>query len=348
MIEHYTFNHNFELNLESGKSLAGFQLRYSTMGSLNENKDNVVWVIHALTGSSDFLAWWQGLFGEGKIYDPQKYFIICVNTLGGCYGSTGPLSINPATKRPYYHSFPQLSIRDIVASFELLRQSLSIKKIHTVIGGSMGGQEALEWCISKPEVFQHLVQIASNAKHSAWGIAFNESQRAAIAQDITWQLHTDDAGREGMKVARSIALLSYRHYSTYQSTQSEVDDEVCDNYKAARYQKYQGEKLAQRFNAYTYWILSKAMDSHNIGRGRGGVEKAIQQLQAKCLFVGINSDILFPVSEQQYLAGLLNDSHLKILESNYGHDGFLIEYAQLTKTLQEFYQSVSLVEQSVQ
>lgn len=341
MIEHHTFNYDSELTLESGKSLSGFQLRYSTLGSLNEKKDNVIWVIHALTGSSDFIAWWPGLFGAGKIYDPQKFFIICVNTLGGCYGSTGPLSNNPATQRPYYHSFPQLTIRDVVSSFDILRQHLQIKNVHTVIGGSMGGQEALEWCVSQPEVFKHLVQIASNAKHSPWGIAFNESQRNAIAQDITWQLQTDDAGRNGMKVARSIALLSYRNYKTYHLTQTEEDDDVYDNFKASGYQKYQGEKLAQRFNAFTYWILSKAMDSHNIGRKRGGIAKALQQIKARCLFVGINTDILFPIEEQKYLADAIRGSQLTILDSNFGHDGFLIEYTKLTKALQDFYHVIS-------
>ncbi len=340
-IEHHNFIYDSEFLLESGKKLPGFQLMYSTLGTLNKDKDNVVWVIHALTGSSDFLAWWPGLFGEDKIYNPKKYFIICVNTLGGCYGSTGPLSINPATQRPFYHSFPQLTIRDIVASFDLLRSHLNIYKVHTVIGGSMGGQEAVEWCVSQPDVFQHLIQIASNAKHSAWGIAFNESQRAAISQDITWQLQTDDAGRNGMKVARSIALLSYRSYNTYLISQKENDDEVVDHFKAAGYQKYQGEKLAQRFNAYTYWILSKAMDSHNIGRKRGGISLALQMIKAKCLFVGIDSDILFPLEEQRFLANSVSGSHLTILNSNYGHDGFLIEYKQLTEALQKFYHQVS-------
>lgn len=342
MIEHHTFEYKNKFELESGKDLPGFQLRYSTLGNLNEKKDNVVWVCHALTGNSDVLAWWSGLFGPGRLYDPEKYFIICANTLGGCYGSTGPLSDNPLTKRPYYHSFPLLTIRDIVNSFELLRQFLNINSIHTVIGGSMGGQEALEWALTKPDAVKHLVQIASNAKHSPWGIAFNESQRAAIAQDITWQLNTDQAGLNGMKVARSIALLSYRNYRTYELTQAEINNEVFDQFKASAYQKYQGEKLAQRFNAYTYWILSKAMDSHNIGRRRGELENVLKSLKAKCLFVGITSDILFPVEEQKFLAQNVKGSVFSSLDSNYGHDGFLIEYEKLTTVIKSFYEKVSV------
>lgn len=341
MIKHHTYTFNNDFELESGKVLSGFQLSYSTFGELNEKKDNIIWVCHALTGSSDFLVWWDGLFGKGRIYDPEKHFIICANTLGGCYGSTGPLSINPSTNKPYYHSFPSLTIKDIVRAFDLLRLQLDFSKIHTVIGGSMGGQQALEWTIQAPEVFQHLVQIASNAKHSPWGIAFNESQRAAIAQDITWQLSIDNAGLDGMKVARSIALLSYRNYKTYELTQSEVSDDKTDNFKASSYQQYQGEKLSQRFNAFTYWSLSKAMDSHNIGRNRGGIPAALQKIKAKCLFIGISTDILFPVEEQKLLAKHVKGSTMNVLESKYGHDGFLIEYEQLSNCIYSFYQQVS-------
>jgi len=341
MIKHSTYTFAGDFELESGKSIPGFQLSYSTFGELNENNDNIIWVCHALTGSSDFLVWWDGLFGKGRIYDPEKYFIICANTLGGCYGSTGPLSTNPATQKPFYHSFPSLTIRDIVKAFDYLRQHLGFSRIHTVIGGSMGGQQALEWAIQSPEVFQHLIQIASNAKHSPWGIAFNETQRAAISQDITWQLSIDQAGLNGMKVARSIALLSYRNYQTYELTQSEDSDEKVDHFKASSYQNYQGEKLSQRFNAYTYWILSKAMDSHNVGRNRGGISPALNLIKSKCLFIGISTDVLFPIEEQALLAKQVKGSTFNVLESKFGHDGFLIEYEQLSNSIYAFYKEVS-------
>ena len=338
MPEHHIYHHQKELVLESGATLPGFQLAYTTYGTLTPQRDNVVWVCHALTGSSDFTDWWGGLFGEGKLYDPREWFVVCANTLGGCYGSTGPLSVNPATLQPYYNTFPQLTNRDIVKAFDLLRQELELGKVHTLIGGSLGGQQALEWALQQPVVFERLIHVASNARHSPWGIAFNESQRMAIRQDPSWGSSSVEAGREGLKTARAIAMLSYRHYNTYTGTQQEPGHSITDNYRAASYQVYQGEKLANRFNAYTYWLLSKAMDSHNVGRDRGDVERALAQLKARSLFVGVDTDLLFPVEEQQYLHAQVKKSAFHLIRSNYGHDGFLVEVDQLTRAIQQFYQ----------
>ncbi len=333
-----TFDYNKDFRLESGAKLPGFQLGYTTYGTLNTARDNVVWVCHALTGSSDFTDWWCGLFGEGKLYNPADWFVICANTLGGCYGSTGPLSVNPATNAPYFHSFPQLTNRDIVNAFDLLRLDLGFSRIHTLVGGSLGGQQALEWAILKPSVFQHLVHVASNARHSAWGIAFNETQRMAIRQDPSWETDTETAGMEGLRTARAIAMLSYRHYTSYEATQQEPGNSITDNFRASTYQVYQGEKLAKRFNAYTYWLLSKAMDSHHIGRDHGGIIKAVGHLKARCLFVGVDTDVLFPIEEQQFLHRNVPGSSLAILQSIYGHDGFLIEVDQLANAISSFYQ----------
>jgi len=332
------FHYTETFELESGKTLPGFQLSYSTFGKLNEAKDNVIWVCHALTANSNFLDWWEGLFGKGRLYDPEKYFIICANMLGSCYGSTGPLSINPDTKKPFYHSFPQLTNRDMVRAFDLLRQSLQIEQIHTLIGGSLGGQHALEWSIMEADRIKHLIQICSNAQHSPWGIAFNESQRMAIEQDPSWGKNEDTAGLQGLATARAIALLSYRHYNTYQNTQQEKGNEKLDNYRASSYQRYQGEKLVRRFNAYSYWILSKAMDSHHVGRGRGSVKEALAKVKAHALFVGVSTDVLFPLSEQQYLAEQIPQAHLAVIESDYGHDGFLIEIPSLSENITQFYE----------
>jgi homoserine O-acetyltransferase/O-succinyltransferase len=337
MLSHQVFEYSFDFRLESGKHLPGFQLFYTTYGKLSDNRDNVVWVCHALTGSSDFTEWWGGLFGPGKMYDSRKYFIICVNTLGGCYGSTGPFSVNSLTGKPFFHSFPELTNRDIVSSYELLRKHLGFSQIHTIIGGSLGGQQALEWAIEQPGVFQHLVVIASNARHSPWGIAFNESQRMAISQDPSWKEDKEDAGLNGMKVARSIALLSYRNYQTYQATQLDEDLEKTNNYRASSYQVYQGEKLAKRFNAFTYWLLSKAMDSHNVGRKRGGLVNALDKIKAKTLVVGITSDVLFPVNEQKFIANQVKGAKYVEIDSIYGHDGFLVEIDKLVDALNEFY-----------
>jgi homoserine O-acetyltransferase/O-succinyltransferase len=336
------FHYKQPLKLESGKSLEGFQLCYSSWGRLNKQRDNVIWVCHALTANSNVDEWWSGLFGKGKFFDPEKNFIICANVLGGCYGSTGPLSINPATNKPYYHSFPVLTNRDIVKAFDLLREHLQIPKIQTIIGGSLGGQHVLEWNILRPGLFENQILIATNAKHSAWGIAFNESQRLAIAADSTWKEEHDLAGSDGLKAARSIALLSYRNYQTYHEKQSEDTENKFDNFKAASYQQYQGDKLVKRFNAFTYWIFSKAMDSHNIGRGRGSCEKVLKEINTRTLVIGIKSDVLFPIQEQAYIHSHLPDSNFREIDSIYGHDGFLIETDDLNKIFKEHFQTQTI------
>ncbi|WP_299758238.1 homoserine O-acetyltransferase [uncultured Pontibacter sp.] len=343
MPEQHIFHHQQEFRLESGATLPGFQLAYTTYGTLNPQRSNVVWVCHALTGSSDFTDWWCDLFGEGKLYDPREWFVVCANTLGGCYGSTGPLSVNPKTLQPYFHTFPQLTNRDIVRAFDLLRQELDLELVHTLLGSSLGGQQALEWVLQAPNLFERLVHVASNARHSPWGIAFNESQRMAIRQDQSWATNTAEAGREGMKTARAIAMLSYRHYHTYNEAQQEPGHSITDNYRASSYQVYQGDKLAQRFNAYTYWLLSKAMDSHNVGRDRGGVERALAQVKARSLFVGVDTDLLFPVEEQHFLHAQVPQASFHLIQSNYGHDGFLVEVDQLTNAIRQFYQQEKIV-----
>jgi len=334
-VQYYTHSNSFEL--ENGSVLPSFQLAYQTWGKLNADRSNVIWVCHALTANSDVFDWWPGLVGEGCLFNPEEHFIVCANVLGSCYGSTGPLSINPETKAPYYHDFPDVTIRDMVRALDLLREHLGIQQIHTLIGGSVGGQQILEWAIWKPDLIQHLIPVATNAFHSAWGIAFNESQRLAIQADTTWQEKRDDAGKIGLKAARSIAMLSYRNYQTYQLTQSELNTNKIDQFLAASYQEYQGQKLVNRFNAFSYMILSKTMDSHQVGRGRGTVEEALQHIKAKTLVIGVTSDILFPLREQIYLAENIEEAQFATINSTYGHDGFLIETDQISQKIKSFF-----------
>lgn len=334
----HTFHYHQPFELESGKTLPGFQLRYTTLGRLNASRSNIVWVCHALTGSSDVTSWWSTLFTEDSPFNPNDHFIICANMPGGCYGSTGPLSINLETGKPYFHSFPALTNRDVVKAFDLLREHLGFEKVNTLIGASLGGQQLLEWAVSKPEVFGHIIAIATNAFHSPWGIAFNEAQRLAIEADPTWKENDERAGLNGMKAARAIGMLSYRHYTGFAQSQSERSTEVTEDFRAATYQRYQGEKLAKRFNAYTYWLLSKMMDSHNLGRGKESVEEALRSIRAKALVISIDTDILFPPEEQQFLAKHIPDATLKTLSSAYGHDGFLVEFETFKKIIKEFYQ----------
>jgi homoserine O-acetyltransferase/O-succinyltransferase len=333
----HTYHHARLFSLEGGEQLAGFQLKYTTLGRLNHEKSNIVWVCHALTGSSDFTDWWGDLFREGSAFDPRDYFIICVNMLGGCYGSTGPLSVNQETGKPFFHSFPGLTNRDTVRAFDILRQELKIDSVHTLIGGSLGGQQVLEWAIIQPGVFQNIIPIACNAFHSPWGIAFNEAQRMAIQADVTWKENAVNAGSEGLKAARAIGMISYRYYETFNQTQAEKGDEKLDDFRASSYQRYQGEKLVNRFNAYTYWTLSKMMDSHNVGRDRGGLKAALAGIRAKALVIGIDTDILFPVKEQKFLVEHIDRAEYREITSLYGHDGFLVEFDQLDAMLKEFY-----------
>lgn len=319
--------------LESGESLEGFKIAYQTLGKLNKQQSNVIWVCHALTANAHADDWWEGLIGEGKVFDPRYHFIVCANMLGSCYGSTDALSVNPSTRQPYYHQFPLLTNRDIVQAMDLLREHLGIAGIKLCIGGSMGGQQAMEWAIIQPGLIENLVLLATNARHSAWGIAFNESQRMAIQADTTWPQNTPVAGLEGLKVARSIALLSYRNYSTYAATQLEEEEDKLEHFRATSYQQYQGQKLQKRFNAFAYWTLSKAMDNHHVGRGRGGVKAALGQIKSRTLVIGVDTDVLFPVSEQRFLADNIPNACYYEIQSLYGHDGFLIETKKITEII---------------
>ncbi len=330
------YQYNKQFKLENGKKLRKLQIAYNTYGKLNAAKDNVIWVCHALTANADVFDWWEGLFGENALFNPNEHFIVCANILGSHYGSSSPLHTNPVTGLPYYLSFPQFSIRDMVAAHQLLATHLGISHIKVLIGGSLGGQQALEWSITAPEKIENLILIATNAVHSPWGIAFNESQRLAITTDRTFYASQPDGGNKGLKTARSIALLSYRTYSAYGQTQVESVNDKTDQYRASSYQNYQGEKLIRRFNAYSYYYLTKAMDSHNVGRNRKSIADALKLVKANTLVIGIENDLLFPPTEQKYLADHIDGAEFVALHSDYGHDGFLIETDALTNIIGNF------------
>lgn len=332
MVKNHLFKFEAPFHLESGEWLPELELAYTTYGELNADKSNVVWVCHAFTGNANPSDWWSGLIGEKRLFNPKHYFVICVNVLGSHYGSTNALSVNPLSGQQYFHDFPFVSIRDVVNSLILLRKNLEIDSIAYLLGGSLGGQQALEWSVLEPEVIQKQILFSTNALHSPWGIAFNESQRMAISNDPTWESSTPDAGMEGMKVARAIALLSYRNYETYNRTQSRDAGQV-DFFRANTYQNYQGEKLLKRFNAYSYWTLSKMFDSHDVGRGRGSIQKALEHVLAKTLVIGITSDILFPPIEQEKIAQFIPNAKYVEIDSTYGHDGFLIEFEAMTNAI---------------
>ncbi|QSE98546.1 homoserine O-acetyltransferase family protein [Fulvivirga lutea] len=326
------FNFDQEFGLESGSSLPELKIAYTTHGKLNAAKNNVVWVFHALTANADPTEWWPDIVGKNKVINTDEHFIVCANILGSCYGTTGPDSIEPVSGEKYGLDFPLITIKDIVRAHELLRQHLGIIKIKLGIGGSMGGHQLLEWAIDSPSLFENIYLIATNAHHSAWGIAFNSAQRLALEADPTLAYKYEGAGEKGLKAARAIAMLSYRNQNTYRKTQSDFEDKI-DGFKADSYQAYQGEKLVRRFSPQAYWTLSKAMDSHNVGRGRKSVRNALTKVKANTIVAGIKSDILFPFAEQRFIAKNIKNARFELIDSLYGHDGFLIESEKIKNHL---------------
>ena len=322
---------------ETGSVLPELEIAYNTYGTLNSKGDNVIWICHALTANSDVEAWWPGMVGEGLLFDPQRYFIVCANVLGSCYGTTGPASLNPQTGKPWLRNFPLITVRDLINVHEILRNYLGIKRIHTIIGASIGGYQALEYSIMFPDLIDRLIVLASGARQTPWALAFSESMRLAMDADQTFLNGNPEGGKKGLKAARSIALISYRTVAAYNQTQKEDDDEKLTSFKAASYQAYQGDKLVRRFNPYSYWCLTNLSDTHNIGRNRGGVLNALRRIKAEVLCVGIKSDILFPTEEQKLIASNAERGDYVEIDSFYGHDGFLIETRLVTDVIRNFW-----------
>lgn len=317
------FESNKILLLESGKQLENLTVAYHTYGEYKKGITPVIWVCHALTANSEVADWWANIFGENKLLDPEKYFIVCANNLGSCYGTSSPISLQNDSNKKYGKAFPTITIRDITKAHIALKDYLDIDEIFLLIGGSMGGQQAMEWAIQEPSIIKNLVLLATNAKHSPWGIAFNEVQRMAI-----------ENGKDGLEVARAIAMLSYRNYDMYERTAK--PNETVGNYGAAAYQRHQGEKLALRFDADCYYTLSSAMDSHDVSRGRESIAAALAAITANTLVIGIATDILFPIKEQILLHDNIPNSTLKLIDSPFGHDGFLTEGEEINGIILDF------------
>lgn len=323
-----------KLNLEYGKCLENVTLAYHcNSDTVNPEKARrTIWICHALTANSDPSEWWDGIVGPGKLFDTEKDFILCANNLGSCYGSTGPSNYGGDPL-----DFPEYTVRDIVNGHDTLRKHLGLEKIDILAGGSVGGFQALEWAIAEPEIFGKVILIACNARFSAWASAFNESQRMAIESDPDFRHGGDiSSGRKGLEAARSIALLSYRNYEGYRLSQTESDENFQRTSRAQSYQRYQGKKLSSRFDAYTYYGITKMLDTHNAARGRGSMEEALGKISAKTLVIGIDSDILFPVREVREMSAMIPDCRYNEIRSDFRHDGFLIEDRQLTESISKF------------
>ena len=335
-----TFQYEKEFPLEGGGSLARLDVRYHVSSESFEGK-RIVWICHALTANSDAEDWWNVMVGPGKFFDTTRDFVICANILGSCYGSTGPQSIDPRTGRKYLLDFPRVTIRDFVNAHELLRESLGIDHIDVLIGASTGEFQAIEWALMKPDLVRSLVLMCGGPRITAWATAFNATQRMILEADPSFRAQQDArfGGRKGLEACRALGLISYRSYDGYVATQSESDRDCLFADKAGSYQRHQGEKLSARFDAYSYYYLLWATDSHNVGRGRGGIENALKNIKSKTLCIAIDSDVLFPLSEMKHYAELMPQARLAVIPSAFGHDGFLLEHESISKVLCKFLNS---------
>jgi homoserine O-acetyltransferase/O-succinyltransferase len=321
---------------EAGESLEGMEIVFHCSGHERREGEKVIWICHALTANSDPEDWWPQMVGSGKLIDTDRYFVVCVNMLCSPYGSAGPAS-RDASGRPYLMSFPRTTVRDMVNANILVRKYLGIGKIDLLVGPSIGGFQAYEWAVMEPAVIEKAVFLATEAKCSAYLTAYNEAQRMALCADSSFmEAASLEGGRKGLECARAIAMLSYRTYDGYVRTQTEADPDALFADRAASYQRYQGKKLADRFDAYSYWYLTYALDSHNVGRGRGGEAEALSRVRARCLVLNIDSDCLFPPESGRRLAALLPDAEYVQISSAFGHDGFLIEFDALAVILKDW------------
>ncbi len=330
------YRHSDPFPLELGGELPELTIAYHTYGTLNSSHDNVVWVCHALTANSDVADWWPHTVEGGCFLDPNKWFVVCANILGSHYGTTGPLSVNPNTGKPYYNDFPRFTIRDMAHAHALLADSLGIGRIQALVGSSVGGFQATEWAVEEPSRFDKLILIATDAKASPWTIAIDETQRMAILADKTYGEHRPDAAMAGLAAARAIGLLTYRGPDGYNITQQNPSDQLPQTHRACSYQQYQGEKLCRRYNAYSYVAILDAFDTHNVGRGRGGVDNALQRITASTIVIGLTTDIIFTPPEMRQLAARIPGAVYREISSPFGHDGFLVEHSQLNEILTPF------------
>lgn len=318
-------------NCEFGGSLPELKIRYTSYGVLSPSRDNVVWALHPLTCNSDILDWWPEMVGLGRALDPTRDFIICANSIGSCYGSTGPSSESSLTGTQFGFDFPVITMKDVVRALDLLRESLGIDRIRFGIGASYGGQQLLEWMVMKPGLFDNGCVAGATDRQSPWAVALNESQRLAIEADPTTFTNSETAGAAGLAAARSFAVLSYRTPKAYELRQAESDDSVADNFRASTYQRHIGSRFTRRFDAKSYWFLTKAMDSHNISRGRVSREHALHSIDSPLLLLGLEGDILFPPETVREVSSSMRRSEYAEIKCDYGHDSVLIHASEIER-----------------
>lgn len=334
--------------LEGGGVLPEVEIAWQSWGRLDPGGGNAVLVCHALTGSAAADTWWPGLFGSGRALDPERDFIVCSNVLGSCYGTTGPASRRAAggsaAGERWGADFPPISIRDMVRLEARLLEELGVRRVRLAIGGSMGGMQAIEWPLLFPDRVEAAVVIAAPARHSAWCIGFSEAQRQAIFADPLWlggRYPEGSPPAAGLAAARAVATISYRSRQSFEQKLGREEDQL-GGFAVESYLRHQGRKLVERFDAASYVALTRAMDSHDVGRGRGGVAAALGRVDQPVLVVAIPSDVLYPPVEQEELARLLPQGRLAILDSPHGHDGFLIDVPALDALVLGFRRAAGL------
>lgn len=311
------FESKAPFSLECGAELSELKIAYHTYGELNEKRDNVRWVCHALTASSDVADWWPGTVVSGGVLDPAKYFTVCANMIGSCYGSVSALDGLGA-------NFPLITFRDIARAHVMLASHLGIGAIDMLIGGSTGGSQAMEWAYVEPDRFKRLVLLATLPRTTAWIQASSAAQRMAI--------EAADYSDDGLSAARAVAMLQYRGSHAYNLTQSDVAEKLTD-YKVDSYQRYQGRKLSNRFDVWCYLNLLRTLDSHDMGRGRGTESAAMGAITTPTTVVAVSTDIMYPAHDIAQMASMMPNATYYEISSPFGHDGFLVETEKIEKLL---------------
>lgn len=349
------------LQLESGAVLEQVDIAYETYGTLNADCSNAVLICHATTGDHHVASphpitgkpgWWTRMVGAGKPIDPARYFIICTNILGSCMGSTGPSSHNPATGKPYGMSFPVITIGDMVRAQAQLLNVLGIESLYAVVGGSMGGMQALEWAVQYPQRVKAVVAIAAAARHSAQNLAFHEVGRQAIMADPKWRggdyYHADDPPNAGLSVARMAAHITYlsaegmnAKFGRRLQDRAEKTFSFDADYQIESYLRHQGAIFTDRFDANCYLYITRAMNYFDMIEGHGGhLAHAFQGTQARYCLVSFDTDWLFPTSESKLIVHALNAVGAPVsfveLASPHGHDAFLMDVPELNTVVDGF------------
>ncbi len=364
LVEPRDFVHNALFAFDCGLSLPGFTLRYETYGRLNAARDNTIIILHALSGDHHCAGihslndrkpgWWNNLIGPGKAVDTNKFFVLCSNVLGGCQGSSGPSSIDPTTGKAYGVSFPFVTVRDMVRAQKLLCDHLGLTSLHGVVGGSMGGMQALQWAIEYPDFVKRMLAMATTARENAQGIAFNEVGRQAIMQDPEWREGTYVKGsgpRVGLAIARMMAHITYlsdtsmdrkfgRRRKNLPPAAGTHSFEM--QFEVEGYLKHQGAAFINRFDANSYLYITRAIDHFDLPGSYGSLEQAFAAVQADSLVVGFTSDWLFPPQQNREIALALLRSGKRAtyaqLDTDLGDDSFLLESPQIYDLVRDFFE----------